>query len=116
MQSPQSESTPRRLTLRIALELDFFLLLFLQRDPALKINELIEDLKSGVVLLTLLEVLSGCKLQGERGRILKRPHFLSNCNTALEFLRTRKVRPKHLPYILKFIYSEKATKFWEIFS
>jgi len=31
-------------------------------------------------------------LQGERGRILKRPHFLSNCNTALEFLRTRKIK------------------------
>merc|ERR1719210_1583184 len=34
-----------------------------RRNPALKINDLIEDLKSGVVLLTLLEVLSGCKLQ-----------------------------------------------------
>ena len=88
---------------RIGLELDCFLLL-LQRDPALKINELIEDLKSGVVLLTLLEVLSGCKLQGERGRILKRPHFLSNCNTALEFLRTRKVRFENFP-IIWFTYS-----------
>ena len=50
--------------------------------------------------MTLLEVLSGCKLQEERGRILKRPHFLSNCNTALEFLRTRKVKDNKVYLVL----------------
>jgi nesprin-1 len=66
-----------------------------KKSPSLKIRDLIEDLKSGVVILILLEVLSGCNLQQERSRILQRPHFLSNCNTALEFLRTRKVLPLH---------------------
>ena len=50
--------------------------------------------------MTLLEVLSGNKLQEEKGRILKRPHFLSNCNTALEFLRTRKVKETTYKYLV----------------
>ena len=27
----------------------------------------------------------------EKGRVLRRPHFLSNCNSALEFLKSKKV-------------------------
>ena len=50
-----------------------------------------DDLRDGTKLLALLEVLSGERLPMEKGRILRRPHYLSNCNTALEFLRTKKV-------------------------
>lgn len=31
----------------------------------------------------------------ERGRNLKRPHFLSNANTALQFLQSKKVSIRH---------------------
>ena len=58
----------------------------------MKVENLIDDLKDGVRLLALLEVLSGEKLPMERGRVLRRPHFLSNCNTALEFLKSKRVR------------------------
>ena len=58
----------------------------------MRVENLIEDLKDGVRLLALLEVLSGKRLPMERGRVLRRPHYLSNCNTALEFLRSKRVR------------------------
>ena len=54
-------------------------------------QSLMEDLRDGTKLLALLEVLSGERLPTERGRILRRPHYLSNCNTALEFLRSKRV-------------------------
>ncbi|XP_071454862.1 muscle-specific protein 300 kDa-like [Hetaerina americana] len=63
-----------------------------KRIPPLRINDLIEDLKDGTKLLALLEVLSGEKLPVERGRNLKRPHFLSNANTALQFLQSKKIK------------------------
>lgn len=62
-----------------------------QRVPPIQVDDLIEDLKDGTRLLALLEVLSGEKLPVERGRNLKRPHFLSNVNTALQFLQSKKV-------------------------
>ena len=55
------------------------------------LQSLMEDLRDGTKLLALLEVLSGERLPTERGRILRRPHYLSNCNTALEFLRSKRV-------------------------
>lgn len=58
----------------------------------MRVNDLIDDLKDGTKLLALLEVLSGERLQVERGRNLRRPHFLSNANTALQFLLSKKVR------------------------
>jgi len=64
-----------------------------KRQTPLKIEDLFEDLKDGSKLVYLLEVLSGEKLPIEKGRLLRRPHFISNCNTALEFLRSKKVRP-----------------------
>ena len=57
-------------------------------------QSLMEDLRDGSKLLALLEVLSGERLPTERGRILRRPHYLSNCNTALEFLRSKRVRER----------------------
>ena len=62
-----------------------------KRVPPLRIQSLMEDLRDGTRLLALLEVLSGERLPTERGRILRRPHYLSNCNTALEFLRSKRV-------------------------
>ncbi|XP_014483634.1 PREDICTED: nesprin-1 isoform X6 [Dinoponera quadriceps] len=63
-----------------------------KRAPPLRVDDLIEDLKDGTRLLALLEVLSGEKLPVERGRNLKRPHFLSNANTALQFLQSKKIK------------------------
>ncbi|OAD61464.1 Nesprin-1 [Eufriesea mexicana] len=63
-----------------------------ERSPPLRVDDLIEDLKDGTRLLALLEVLSGEKLPVERGRNLKRPHFLSNANTALQFLQSKKIK------------------------
>ncbi|XP_034936487.1 nesprin-1 isoform X11 [Chelonus insularis] len=63
-----------------------------KRIPPLRVDDLIEDLKDGTRLLALLEVLSGEKLPVERGRNLKRPHFLSNANTALQFLQSKKIK------------------------
>ncbi|KAL3268199.1 hypothetical protein HHI36_007324 [Cryptolaemus montrouzieri] len=63
-----------------------------KRVPPLRVNDLIEDLKDGTKLLALLEVLSGEKLPVERGRILRRPHFLSNANTALQFLQNKRIK------------------------
>ncbi|KAJ8984006.1 hypothetical protein NQ317_006860, partial [Molorchus minor] len=74
------------------LYLHIFILFFLQRVPPLKIEDLIEDLKDGTKLLALLEVLSGDKLPVERGRVLRRPHFLSNANTALQFLQSKRIK------------------------
>lgn len=64
----------------------------IQRAPPLKISNLIDDLKDGTKLLALLEVLSGEKLPFEKGRIMRRPHYLSNCNTALEFLKSKRIK------------------------
>lgn len=63
----------------------------MQRVPPLKVTNLMDDLKDGTRLLALLEVLSGEKLPYEKGRVLRRPHYLSNCNTAVEFLRSKRV-------------------------
>uniref|UniRef100_A0A182SV94 Calponin-homology (CH) domain-containing protein n=1 Tax=Anopheles maculatus TaxID=74869 RepID=A0A182SV94_9DIPT len=63
-----------------------------QRVPPLKVEDLIHDLKDGTKLLALLEVLSGEKLPMEKGKVLRRPHFLSNVNTALQFLTSKRIK------------------------
>ncbi|CAH1403532.1 unnamed protein product [Nezara viridula] len=63
-----------------------------KRSPPLRVEDLIEDLKDGTKLLALLEVLSGEKLPTEKGRNLRRPHFLSNANTALTFLQSKRIK------------------------
>ncbi|XP_028030807.1 nesprin-1-like [Bombyx mandarina] len=63
-----------------------------KRIPPLRIDDLIYDLRDGTRLLALLEVLSGEKLPMERGRVLRRPHFLSNANTALRFLAGKRIK------------------------
>ncbi|XP_059468655.1 muscle-specific protein 300 kDa isoform X2 [Neocloeon triangulifer] len=63
-----------------------------KRIPPMRVDDLIDDLKDGTRLLALLEVLSGERLPVEKGRNLKRPHFLSNANTALTFLTNKKIK------------------------
>uniref|UniRef100_A0A4W3HCF8 Nesprin-1 n=1 Tax=Callorhinchus milii TaxID=7868 RepID=A0A4W3HCF8_CALMI len=65
-----------------------------KRNPPIVVNDLFIDIKDGVMLLALLEVLSGQKLPGEQGRKLKRIHWVSNIGTALKFLEGRRVRIK----------------------
>uniref|UniRef100_A0A8B9RI12 Spectrin repeat containing, nuclear envelope 1a n=1 Tax=Astyanax mexicanus TaxID=7994 RepID=A0A8B9RI12_ASTMX len=61
-----------------------------KRDPPLVVKDLYEDIKDGVMLLALLEVLSGHKLPCEQGRKLRRIHWLANVGTALRFLEGRR--------------------------
>uniref|UniRef100_A0A3B4WEK0 Calponin-homology (CH) domain-containing protein n=1 Tax=Seriola lalandi dorsalis TaxID=1841481 RepID=A0A3B4WEK0_SERLL len=61
-----------------------------KHKPPLEVNDLFEDIKDGVKLLALLEVLSGQRLPCEQGRQLKRIHWVSNIGTALKFLEGRK--------------------------
>nr|XP_046164114.1 nesprin-1-like [Oncorhynchus gorbuscha] len=63
-----------------------------KRKPPLEITDLFEDIKDGVKLLALLEVLSGQRLPCEQGRQLKRIHWVSNIGTALRFLEGRKIK------------------------
>ena len=61
------------------------------RQPAFlyDVTAELEDVRDEAA--ALLEVLSGERLPMERGRVLRRPHYLSNINTALEFLRGKRV-------------------------
>ncbi|XP_059684163.1 nesprin-1-like [Gavia stellata] len=56
------------------------------------VNDLFEDIKDGVMLIALLEVLSGQKLPCEQGRQLKRIHWVANIGTALKFLEGRRIK------------------------
>lgn len=58
--------------------------------PPLLMTDLFEDIKDGVMLLALLEVLSGQTLPCEQGKKLKRIHWVANIGTALKFLEGRK--------------------------
>ncbi|XP_009866189.1 PREDICTED: nesprin-1-like, partial [Apaloderma vittatum] len=62
------------------------------RNPPLLVNDLFEDIKDGVMLIALLEVLSGQKLPCEQGRQLKRIHWVANIGTALKFLEGRRIK------------------------
>uniref|UniRef100_A0A3P8WQC3 Calponin-homology (CH) domain-containing protein n=1 Tax=Cynoglossus semilaevis TaxID=244447 RepID=A0A3P8WQC3_CYNSE len=63
-----------------------------KRVPPLVVTDLFEDIKDGVMLLALLEVLSGQKLPCEQGKKLKRIHWVANIGTALNFLEGRKIK------------------------
>ncbi|KAK3089398.1 hypothetical protein FSP39_003323 [Pinctada imbricata] len=62
------------------------------KQKQMKVENLFEDIKDGVYLLSLLEVLSGESLQMEKGPRLKRVHHVSNISTALKFLETKKIK------------------------
>ncbi|CAG9864065.1 unnamed protein product [Phyllotreta striolata] len=55
-----------------------------------QIRDLFEDLRDGHNLITLLEVLSGEELPREKGHM--RFHMLHNIDTALHFLRCKKIK------------------------
>ncbi|CAG2199466.1 SYNE1 [Mytilus edulis] len=61
------------------------------KQKNMKVENLFEDIKDGVYLLSLLEVLSGDKLKMEKGK-LKRVHYVSNISTALNFLEQKKIK------------------------
>uniref|UniRef100_A0A8C2DGG1 Spectrin repeat containing, nuclear envelope 1a n=1 Tax=Cyprinus carpio TaxID=7962 RepID=A0A8C2DGG1_CYPCA len=63
-----------------------------QRNPPLVVSDLFEDVKDGVMLLALLEVLSGHKLPCEQGRKLRRIHWVANVGRALKFLEGRRIK------------------------
>ncbi|KAM9000867.1 nesprin-1 isoform 8-T9 [Sarcophilus harrisii] len=63
-----------------------------KRNPPLVVDDLFEDMKDGVKLLALLEVLSGQKLPCEQGRHMKRIHSVANIGTALKFLEGRRIK------------------------
>ncbi|XP_037056262.1 nesprin-1 isoform X2 [Peromyscus leucopus] len=63
-----------------------------KRKPPMVVDDLFEDMKDGVKLLALLEVLSGQKLPCEQGRRVKRIHAVANIGTALKFLEGRKIK------------------------
>jgi nesprin-1 len=63
-----------------------------KRNPPMRIEELFYDLRDGTKLIALLEILSGDRLPVEKGRNMKRPHFLSNANTALQFLASKRIK------------------------
>uniref|UniRef100_A0A672NAB1 Nesprin-1-like n=1 Tax=Sinocyclocheilus grahami TaxID=75366 RepID=A0A672NAB1_SINGR len=63
-----------------------------KHKPPFEVSDLFEDIKDGVKLLALLEVLSGQRLPCEQGRQIKRIHWVSNIGTALKFLEGRKIK------------------------
>uniref|UniRef100_A0A8D2LVZ1 Spectrin repeat containing nuclear envelope protein 1 n=1 Tax=Varanus komodoensis TaxID=61221 RepID=A0A8D2LVZ1_VARKO len=63
-----------------------------KRKPPMVVNDLFHDIKDGIVLIALLEVLSGQKLPCEQGRKLKRIHGVANIGTALKFLEGRRIK------------------------
>ncbi|XP_013912844.1 PREDICTED: nesprin-1-like [Thamnophis sirtalis] len=63
-----------------------------KRNPPMVVKDLFEDIKDGIVLIALLEVLSGQKLPCEQGRKLKRIHGVANIGTSLKFLEGRRIK------------------------
>uniref|UniRef100_A0A5K4F4A1 Calponin-homology (CH) domain-containing protein n=1 Tax=Schistosoma mansoni TaxID=6183 RepID=A0A5K4F4A1_SCHMA len=61
-------------------------------NPPFKVQDLFEDIKNGILLIRILEVLSGEKLRAESRAQMNRIHCLSNIKTALEFLHSRNVK------------------------
>ncbi|TNN09199.1 Nesprin-1 [Schistosoma japonicum] len=61
-------------------------------DPPFKVQDLFEDIKNGVLLIRILEVLSGEKLRTETRPQMNRIHCLSNIKTGLEFLNSKNVK------------------------
>ena len=61
------------------------------KQKNMKVENLFEDIKDGVCLLSLLEVLSGEKLKMEKGKLM-RIHHVNNILTALSFLEQKKIK------------------------
>uniref|UniRef100_A0A915JQ60 Calponin-homology (CH) domain-containing protein n=1 Tax=Romanomermis culicivorax TaxID=13658 RepID=A0A915JQ60_ROMCU len=63
-----------------------------KHEPPSEIDDLYEDVRDGIRLCYLLEVLSGEKLQINQGRRLTRLHHENNIRTALKFIESRGIR------------------------
>ena len=59
--------------------------------------DLVEDFKDGMLLLSLLEVLSGFHLKPEKGHM--RVHHINNVNAALNLLEQEYNVSIHLPEV-----------------
>ncbi|KAM7539973.1 hypothetical protein Aperf_G00000041104 [Anoplocephala perfoliata] len=58
--------------------------------PADYVRDLFVDIRDGVKLVRLLEVLAGVRLPIERAAVMQRVHHLSNVKTALDFLTDKR--------------------------
>lgn len=54
-------------------------------------KDIINELRDGTKLIKLIEALTGDQLQCEKGKKLRRVHFISNVNKVLNYLEKRKV-------------------------
>ncbi|VDM41156.1 unnamed protein product [Toxocara canis] len=61
----------------------------LQHSSSSQVDDLFEDLKDGVLLCHLIEVLTGEALPVNKAKVSKRVHHISNLTTALSALRRR---------------------------
>nr|VZI36511.1 unnamed protein product [Spirometra erinaceieuropaei] len=61
-------------------------------NPPIRVGNLYEDIKDGICLIRLLEVLSRESLPVDVAVSMKRAHCLSNVRTALEFLKSRQLK------------------------
>ncbi|KAH9280466.1 Nesprin-1 [Echinococcus granulosus] len=64
----------------------------IKANPPFKVNDLFEEIRDGVVLIRLLEILSRETLPVNITADMKPAHCLSNAKTALDFLGTKKIR------------------------
>lgn len=55
-------------------------------------KDIIKELRDGTKLIKLIEALTGHRLQCEKGKKLRRVHFISNVNKVLNYLEGRKVK------------------------
>nr|XP_006824848.1 PREDICTED: nesprin-1-like [Saccoglossus kowalevskii] len=63
-----------------------------KHTPPQHVDDIFVDIRDGTKLLALLESLSGESLKYEKGKNLRRLHFLSNIRTALAFLEGKKIK------------------------
>ncbi|CAH8593189.1 unnamed protein product [Dicrocoelium dendriticum] len=61
-------------------------------DPPIVVKDLFVDIRDGVALIRILEVLSKQKLHTEVRPKMQRVHYLANIKTALEFLKSRNIK------------------------
>ena len=55
-------------------------------------KDIIIELRDGTKLIKLLEALTGDRLHCEKGKKLRRVHFISNVNKVLNYIEKRRVK------------------------
>lgn len=61
-------------------------------QPPMKVQDLFQDLKDGVGLCKLLQILSGERIVFEKPHRMQRIHYFSNVTTAIQFLESKNIR------------------------